>query len=82
MERIDRLAHGNPGDVRPIGRGVSELRLSYGPGYRVYYLQDGDRLILLLCGGDKSAQPKDIEKAHQLADKWRSEENENDANEK
>ena len=60
LERIDRLAHGNPGDVRPVGRGVSELRLSYGPGYRVYFLQDVDTLILLLVGGGKSTQQKDI----------------------
>jgi putative addiction module killer protein len=80
-ERIDRLAHGNPGDVKPIGRGISELRLTYGPGYRVYYLQDDERLILLLCGGDKSTQQKDIEKAQQLADEWRSEEDEDDGNE-
>lgn len=73
LERVDRLAHGNPGDVKPVGQGVSELRLTYGPGYRVYYLQDGDRLILLLCGGDKSTQRRDIEKAHELADKWREE---------
>lgn len=70
LERIDRLAHGNPGDVRPVGRGVSELRLSYGPGYRVYFLQDGDTLILLLVGGDKSTQQKDISKAHGLAAEW------------
>lgn len=77
LERIDRLVHGNPGDVKPVGQGVSELRLTYGPGYRVYYLQGGDRLVLLLCGGDKSTQQKDIEKAYQLAEEWRSEE-END----
>jgi len=73
LERVDRLAHGNPGDVKPVGQGISELRLTYGPGYRVYYLQDGDRLILLLCGGDKSSQQKDIQKAHELATEWRSE---------
>lgn len=61
---------GNPGDVRPIGKGLSELRLDVGPGYRVYYLQDGDTLTLLLCGGDKSTQQKDIDKAHELADQW------------
>lgn len=54
---------GSPGDVRPVGAGVSELRVNYGPGYRVYYLQQGQRLILLLCGGDKSTQGKDIEAA-------------------
>ena len=70
LERIDRLANGNPGDVKPVGQGISELRLTYGPGYRVYYLQDGDILILLLVGGDKSTQQKDISKAHELADEW------------
>lgn len=70
LERIDRLANGNPGDVKPVGQGIWELRLTYGPGYRVYYLQDGDTLILLLVGGDKSTQPKDISKAHELADEW------------
>lgn len=72
LERVDRLANGNLGDVKPVGQGVSELRLTYGPGYRVYCLQDGERLVLLLCGGDKSTQPKDIEKAHELADEWRA----------
>lgn len=75
LQRIDRLAQGNPGDVRPIGRGLSELRLNVGPGYRVYYLQDADTLILLLCGGDKSTQQKDIEKAHALADEWQADKN-------
>lgn len=70
IRRLDRLAQGNPGDVRPIGKGLSELRLDVGPGYRVYYLQDGDTLILLLCGGDKSAQQKDIDRAHELAEQW------------
>ena len=72
VQRIDRLAEGNPGDVGPVGKGVSELRLNVGPGYRVYYLQDGDTLVLLLCGGDKSTQQKDIEKAHELAEEWRA----------
>lgn len=70
LERIDRLANGNSGDVKPVGQGVSELRLTYGPGYRVYYLQDGDALLLLLVGGDKSTQQNDISKAHRLADEW------------
>ncbi|MCB0913667.1 MAG: type II toxin-antitoxin system RelE/ParE family toxin [Propionibacteriaceae bacterium] len=74
VERIDRLAHGNPGDTKPVGQGVWELRMTYGPVYRVYYLQDGDTLILLLCGGDKSTQQADIDRAHQLADEWHSEE--------
>jgi putative addiction module killer protein len=57
--------------VRGLDRqGLSELRLDVGPGYRVYYLQDGDTLILLLCGGDKSTQRRDIDKAHELADQW------------
>lgn len=72
IRRIDRLATGNPGDERPIGKGLSELRLDVGPGYRVYYLQDTDTLVLLLCGGDKSTQQKDIEKAHDLAEEWRA----------
>ena len=71
--RIDRLANGNPGDVKPAGRGVSELRINYGPGYRVYFLREGDRLILLLIGGDKSTQDADITAAHTIADTWHSE---------
>lgn len=78
LERIDRLAHGNTGDVKPVGQGVSELRLTYGPGYRVYYLQEAERLILLLFGGDKSSQQKDIEKAHKLAGEWRPQEDDDD----
>jgi len=73
LVRIDRLAAGNPGDVRPIGSGISELRIDYGPGYRVYYLKDGDQLILLLCGGDKSSQGKDIKEAHRIAEDWKAE---------
>lgn len=73
VERIDRLTHGNPGDTKPVGQGVSELRLTYGPGYRIYYLRDGDTLILLLCGGDKSTQQADIDRAHKLAADWHSE---------
>ena len=65
LVRIDRLAAGNSGDVKPVGGGISELRIDHGPGYRVYYLQDGPRLILLLCGGDKSSQDRDIEQATQ-----------------
>lgn len=72
IQRIDRLGAGNPGDVGPVGMGVSELRLDVGPGYRVYYLQDGNTLVVLLCGGDKSTQQKDIEKAHELAEQWRA----------
>jgi putative addiction module killer protein len=65
--RIRRLALGNPGDVKPIGNGVSELRIAYGPGYRVYYVQHGQVLVVLLCGGDKSTQAGDILKAKELA---------------
>lgn len=65
--RIERLALGNPGDVKPVGEGVSELRISYGPGYRVYYVQEGNTLIILLAGGNKQTQSKDIKKALQLA---------------
>lgn len=71
LERIDRLAHGNPGDVKPVGSGISELRLNFGPGYRVYYLYEEDVLILLLIGGDKSTQQRDIATAHRLAVQWR-----------
>lgn len=69
--RIDRLAAGNPGDVRPVGDGVSELRIDYGPGYRVYYIQRGSVLVILLCGGDKSSQRTDILKARSLAKEWK-----------
>ena len=70
--RINRLAAGNPGDVRPVGGGISELRIDYGPGYRVYYLREGDRLVLLLCGGDKSTQRADIATAYDIAEQWRA----------
>jgi len=72
LVRIDRLAAGNPGDVKPVGSGISELRIDYGPGYRVYYLQEGQRLIVLLCGGDKSGQDRDVEQAHRIAEEWRN----------
>ena len=72
LKRIDRLANGNPGDVKSVGNGVSELRLDVGPGYRVYYIQDGDVLVVLLCGGDKSTQQRDIDTAHRLAGEWRT----------
>jgi putative addiction module killer protein len=66
-DRIDRLAAGNPGDVKPVGEGVSELRINYGPGYRVYFVRDGSIVYVLLCGGDKSTQDKDIRLAKKLA---------------
>jgi putative addiction module killer protein len=65
--RIRRLSLGNPGDVRPVGEGVSELRIDYGPGYRVYFVQRGQKLIVLLAGGDKRTQAKDIARAKELA---------------
>jgi putative addiction module killer protein len=65
--RIRRLSLGNPGDVKPVGEGISELRVDYGPGYRVYFVAKGSEMILLLIGGNKSTQDKDITKAKQLA---------------
>ena len=65
--RVDRLVHGNPGSHRNLTDGVSELKIDSGPGYRVYYTQRGNRLLLLLVGGDKSTQQKDIERAIALA---------------
>jgi putative addiction module killer protein len=71
LRRVDRLASGNPGDVKPVGEGVSELRVDYGPGYRVYFAQHGTLLIVLLCGGDKKSQDDDIKQAKLLARDWR-----------
>lgn len=65
--RIERLAAGNPGDVEPVGEGVSELRIDLGPGYRVYFKQRGGELVILLAGGDKSTQARDIKTALRLA---------------
>jgi len=67
LVRIERLASGNPGDVEAVGEGVSELRINYGPGYRVYYKKQGQKVIVLLAGGDKSTQAKDIKTALRLA---------------
>jgi putative addiction module killer protein len=67
LARIERLAIGNPGDLAPVGEGVSELRIDYGPGYRVYYKQFGESLVILLAGGDKHTQAKDIKIALRLA---------------
>ena len=66
-ERIDRLAEGNPGDVKPTGEGISEMRIDYGPGYRVYYKDTVKEIIVLLCGGDKRTQEADITKAKKIA---------------
>jgi len=65
--RIRRLSLGNPGDVKPVGEGVSELRVDYGPGYRIYFMQKADVLIVLLAGGDKASQDRDIRNAKILA---------------
>jgi putative addiction module killer protein len=68
--RLDRLAYGHTGDARPVGDGISELRIHHGPGYRVYYHKRGNTVLVLLCGGDKGTQAKDIRIAKQLADAW------------
>jgi putative addiction module killer protein len=65
--RIERLALGNPGDVKPVGGGVSEMRVPHGPGYRVYFKQTEKTIVVLLCGGDKSTQQKDIKRAKEMA---------------
>lgn len=68
--RLLRLANGSAGDVAPVGGGISELRIHFGPGYRIYFQQRGEEIIILLCGGDKSTQDKDINTAKQLAAQW------------
>ncbi|RKP50677.1 type II toxin-antitoxin system RelE/ParE family toxin [Trinickia fusca] len=65
--RLDRLAFGYAGDVEPVGQGISELRIHYGPGYRIYFQKRGDTIVILLCGGTKSGQARDIELAKRLA---------------
>jgi putative addiction module killer protein len=67
LVRIRRLSMGNPGDVAPVGEGVSEMRIEYGPGYRVYFVQRGELLVVLLAGGDKRTQARDIVRAKRLA---------------
>ena len=68
--RIDRLSLGNAGDAKPVGSGVSEMRINYRPGYRVYYIQRGPIVMLLLCGGDKRTQAADIRRAVEIAEQW------------
>ena len=68
--RLDRLAYGHAGDMEPVGQGVSELRVNHGPGYRIYFQKRGNTVIVLLCGGDKSTQVKDIKLAKRLSDEW------------
>ncbi len=67
LVRIERLSAGNSGDVKPVGEGVSELRINYGPGYRVYFTKRGQEIVILLAGGDKRTQSKDIKAALRLA---------------
>lgn len=76
--RLDRLAFGNAGDAKPVGEGVSELCIDDGPGYRIYFQKRGGSIVILLCGGDKSTQSKDIRTAKRLAKQW-GEEDEREA---
>lgn len=72
LDRIDRLEDGNPGKTRSLGSGVVEMKIDFGPGYRVYYIQRGQLLILLLCGGDKNTQESDIKRAKIFAAEWQA----------
>lgn len=69
--RLDHLSYGLAGDAKPVGEGISEARIDYGPGYRLYYLRRGSVLIVMLCGGDKSSQKADIRAAKRIAREWR-----------
>ncbi|NWD76387.1 type II toxin-antitoxin system RelE/ParE family toxin [Pseudomonas gingeri] len=69
--RIDRMAEGNFGDVKSLGDGLSEVRINYGPGYRVYFTYQGRHLVILLCGGDKNSQRRDIKQASLIAKAWK-----------
>ena len=68
--RLDRLAYGHAGDVKPVGNGVSELRIHHGSGYRIYFQRRENTIVVLLCGGDKSTQSNDIKTAKRLANEW------------
>jgi putative addiction module killer protein len=68
--RIRRLSLGNPGDTKPVGSGINEMRIHYGPGYRVYFMQRGQLVVILLCGGDKKTQDSDIKLAIKIAKDW------------
>jgi putative addiction module killer protein len=68
--RLDRLAYGHTGDAAPVGEGISELRIHYGPGYRIYFHQRGSTVVILLCGGDKGSQTRDIKTAKRLVHEW------------
>ena len=69
--RLQRLAAGNAGDAKPIGEGISEMRVDYGPGYRVYFMRRGAVIVVVLCGGDKRAQDRDIKTAKRIAAEWK-----------
>lgn len=69
--RLRKVSIGNFGDTRPIGDGISEMRIHYGPGYRIYFIREGSTVVVLLCGGDKGSQQRDIEHAKRLAQDWR-----------
>ncbi|NNU62962.1 type II toxin-antitoxin system RelE/ParE family toxin [Ochrobactrum soli] len=69
--RMRRLSLGNPGDVKPVGEGISEMRIDHGPGYRVYFMRRGPVIVVLLCGGDKGSQDRDITLAKAIAEQWK-----------
>ena len=68
VSRVRRMEMGNPGDTKSVGQGILEMRVDYGPGYRIYYVQRGAQIVILLCGGDKRTQQQDIKRAQKLAE--------------